>query len=54
MRLSEKDRVLFESVDLGPATLTGDALGIPLPEPHASWVEPLEVAWKARYFGQTR
>ena len=54
MRLSEKERVLFESIDLGPATLTSDALGMPLPEPHASWVEPLEVAWKARYFGQTR
>ena len=26
----------------------------PLPEPHASWVEPLERAWKARYFGQTK
>jgi len=53
-RLSEEDRGLFDSVDLGPATLTSDALGTPLPEPHASWVEPLEVAWKERYFGQTR
>ncbi len=52
MRLTEEDRLLFESVDLGPATLTSGALGTPLSEPHASWVEPLEVAWKVRYFGQ--
>ena len=33
MRLSEEDRVLFESVDLGPATLTSDALACPFRNP---------------------
>ena len=53
-RLDDSDRQVFESIALGPATLDAKQLGTPLPEPHASWVEPLERAWKARYFGQTK
>ena len=53
-RLDSKGRELFDSLDLGPATLSVADRGIPLSEPHASWVEPLERAWKERYFGKAR
>jgi len=53
-RLDSKDRKFFDSLDLGPATLSAVDRGIPLSEPHASWVEPLERAWKERYFGKAR
>jgi len=48
-RLSDAERALFEGLDLGVATLAPDELGQPLPEPHPSWVERLEVDWVARY-----
>ena len=51
-RLSPADRQLFDALPMGAATLSPETLGRPLPEPHASWTEPLERAWKARYFGQ--
>ena len=53
-RLQGADQERFEALELGPATLTGAELGTPLAEPHASWVEPLEAAWKSRYFGQAQ
>ena len=53
-RLQGADQGRFEALELGPATLTEAELGTPLAEPHASWVEPLEAAWKSRYFGQAQ
>ncbi len=53
-RLRSADRTLFQTLDLGPATLTSQDRGIPLSEPHASWVEPIERAWKERYFGKAQ
>ena len=53
-RLRSADRTLFQTLDLGPATLTPQDRGIPLSEPHASWVEPIERAWKERYFGKAQ
>lgn len=46
--LSDADRALFESVDLGVWALpigTGNVL----PEPHSSWALALEAAWLERY-----
>lgn len=51
-RLSDSARGLFEQLPIGQATLSPSQLGQPLPEPHASWTEPLERAWSQRYFGQ--
>ena len=39
----------FDEIDFGPATLTPDELGTPLPEPHPSWMERLEEDWTSRY-----
>ena len=54
LRLRSSDRTLFQTLELGPATLTSQDRGIPLSEPHASWVEPIERAWKERYFGKAQ
>jgi len=48
-RLTEDDRARFDALELGVATLSPDELGAPLPEPHPSWVERIEVDWVARY-----
>ena len=53
-RLGAQDQELLRSLNLGPATLSVADRGIPLSEPHASWVEPIERAWKERYFGKAR
>lgn len=53
-RLDPSDIERFEAVPLGPATLSPEALGHVLPEPHASWTEPLEAAWRSRYLGVVR
>ena len=53
-RLGAQDQELFRSLNLGPATLSAADRGTPLSEPHASWVEPIERAWKERYFGKAR
>jgi putative thiamine transport system substrate-binding protein len=53
-RLGAQDQELFRSLNLGPATLSVADRGTPLSEPHASWVEPIERAWKDRYFGKAR
>ncbi|MEK0085105.1 ABC transporter substrate-binding protein [Benzoatithermus flavus] len=47
--LSPADRVRFEGLALGPATLPPDRLGPALPEPHPSWMELLERGWAERY-----
>lgn len=47
--LSPADQALFSSIDLGPATLGPDALGIALPEPHADWMPKVEEEWRKRF-----
>ncbi len=47
--LRPEDRALFDALERGPATITAQELGIPLPEPHPSWVERLEEEWLKRY-----
>jgi putative thiamine transport system substrate-binding protein len=47
--LDAADRARFDALDLGVATLRPEALGPALPEPHPSWMERLEEAWKIRY-----
>jgi putative thiamine transport system substrate-binding protein len=47
--LPANEKALFDTLDLGPATLTPEELGPVLPEPHPSWVSALEEAWTARY-----
>ena len=46
--LSDEDRALFESVDLGVWALP-IGTGKVLPEPHSSWAVALETAWLERY-----
>jgi putative thiamine transport system substrate-binding protein len=48
-RLSPAERKLFDDLPRGIATPAPEALGRPLPEPHASWVETLEREWLKRY-----
>lgn len=48
-RLPPEDRARFDALKLGPATLRPEELGPSLPEPHASWVAPLEESWRRRY-----
>jgi putative thiamine transport system substrate-binding protein len=50
--LPEKDKALFDHIDLGPATLRPEALGTPIPEPHPSWMTAIEAAWAKRYAAQ--
>lgn len=47
--LSAQERALFESIEAGPATLTPEALGNTLREPHPNWMDALERAWVERY-----
>lgn len=42
-------RAVFAAIDLGAATLSPEELGPALPEPHASWMERIEVEWVRRY-----
>ncbi|WP_413206028.1 ABC transporter substrate-binding protein [Rhodospirillum sp. A1_3_36] len=49
-RLDSEDRYRFDSLSLGEATLSQSARGVPLPEPHPSWMSRLEAEW-ARRFG---
>ena len=48
-RLTVEQRKLFNDLPMGPATLSSDALGRTLPEPHGSWTVALEQAWLSRY-----
>lgn len=47
--LSDKDRALFDAIDLGVATLTPAELGTTLAEPHPSWATALAEDWVKRY-----
>lgn len=48
-KLSPEERKMFESIPQGVATLSPEALGTVLLEPHPSWVEALEKYWIKRY-----
>lgn len=48
-KLSPADRERFATLKRGIATLSPAELGTPQPEPHPSWMERLEAAWRARY-----
>jgi putative thiamine transport system substrate-binding protein len=48
-RLDDADRALFDALDLGPATLTPEELGPPLPEPHPAWMERIAADWTRRF-----
>ncbi len=48
-KLAEPDRAAFAGLDLGVATLAPDQLGPVIAEPHASWMERIEVEWRRRY-----
>lgn len=48
-KLPEPDRAAFAALDLGVATLSPDKLGPVIAEPHASWMERIEVEWRRRY-----
>ena len=47
--LPPEGRARFETIDLGPATLSPAELGEALPEPHPSWMERIEADWIRRY-----
>jgi putative thiamine transport system substrate-binding protein len=48
-KLPEAHRAAFAALDLGVATLGPDKLGPVIAEPHASWMERIEVEWRRRY-----
>jgi putative thiamine transport system substrate-binding protein len=48
-KLPPSGQAYFASLDLGPATLRPQDLGLTLPEPHSSWVEMIEHEWARRY-----
>ncbi|MEO1745223.1 MAG: ABC transporter substrate-binding protein [Pseudomonadota bacterium] len=48
-KLNDADRNAFAALDLGVATLRPDELGPSLEEPHASWIERIEIEWSKRY-----
>lgn len=47
--LAPDDRERFDGLQLGPATLSPQALGPALLEPHASWMTAIAADWQARY-----
>lgn len=48
-KLGAADRARFEALPLGEATLSHEELGVPLPEPHPSWMVRIEQQWLKRY-----
>jgi putative thiamine transport system substrate-binding protein len=48
-RLAPAQRALFDAIPDDPAVPASEELGMPLPEPHPSWVEQLEAEWLRRY-----
>jgi putative thiamine transport system substrate-binding protein len=48
-KLSAADRARFDELPLGEATLSHEELGVPLPEPHPSWMVRIEQQWLKRY-----
>lgn len=51
-RLSPEDRLRFESLKRGVATLPPDEMGRALPEPHPSWMTRITEKWIERYASQ--
>ncbi len=49
--LTPEDRALFAALKRGPATLSPEALGPVLLEPHASWMTAIATEWAKRYAG---
>jgi putative thiamine transport system substrate-binding protein len=47
--LTPEQRALFEAIPDDPATPSIEALGVPLAEPHPSWMERIEAEWQRRY-----
>ncbi len=48
-RLPDQYRKKFADLDLGPASLSPEELGPPLPEPHPSWMDRIIDEWHNRY-----
>jgi putative thiamine transport system substrate-binding protein len=48
-KLAPEDRSHFEHLPRGPATLSPEQLGKPLPEPHPFWMMRLEREWQKRF-----
>jgi putative thiamine transport system substrate-binding protein len=48
-KLSPEDRRLFDDLPKGLATLSQAELGVPLPEPHPSWMNRIVEEWERRY-----
>lgn len=48
-KLKPEEKALFDALPLGKATLSPDALGPTLNEPHPSWTARLETEWAKRY-----
>jgi putative thiamine transport system substrate-binding protein len=48
-KLPPADRVAFDALELGVATLKPSQLGPTLDEPHASWMTRIEEEWTRRY-----
>ncbi len=48
-KLSPEDRKLFDGLPKGLATLSQAELGVPLPEPHPSWMNRIVEEWERRY-----
>lgn len=47
--LNDYDRARFAALSLGVATLTPEALGPALLEPHSSWMTRIAEDWQSRY-----
>jgi putative thiamine transport system substrate-binding protein len=47
--LTPEQRALFEAIPEDPATPSIEVLGVPLAEPHPSWMERIETEWQRRY-----
>jgi putative thiamine transport system substrate-binding protein len=47
--LTPEQHALFEAIPDDPATPSIEALGVPLAEPHPSWMERIEAEWQRRY-----
>jgi putative thiamine transport system substrate-binding protein len=48
-KLSPEQKAFFDAIPTHPATPGPEELGVPLPEPHPSWMERTEAEWQKRY-----
>lgn len=48
-KLPQAERARFASLDLGVATLSPEALGPAIPEPHPEWMTAITAEWMRRY-----